>query len=229
MTVDDFADAVKFVEALYAETSRITVRVIGHEASSEQATLAQKHRLHYSKAAPDANGGIAQLRHQLRITDEDKPHPFKPWLQGRPHFYVVVTDEEFEHPKTPAGMVNFRAEIAAYRYIDAEPGRRGTPKIVPYGQFNHLMDAQRMVAQCWFAQIAPLSAEERHELTLPESVRLPAIAAAQTPDELERLVHSRQIAELQQLQKKQSRQFGGRRRVRNSVRAYNDWYCRNSG
>ncbi len=144
MTVDDFADEVKLAEAPRGETARIQVRVIGHEASSEQATLSQKHGLHYSKAKPDANGGIAQLRHYLRITDEDKPHPFKPWLMGRPHFYVVVADDELENPKTPAGMVNFRAEIAAYRYINADPGRRGMPQVVPYDFFNHLMDAQRL-------------------------------------------------------------------------------------
>src|SRR5262249_40352406 len=117
MTVDEFAEIVKRSEMPLNEASRIQVRVIGHEASSEQATLSTKHHLNYSKVKPDANGGIAQMRHQLRLTDTDKPHPFKPHLLGRPHFYVVVADDEVINPKTPKGMVNFRAEMAAYKYI----------------------------------------------------------------------------------------------------------------
>ena len=55
---------------------------------------------------------------------------------GRPHFYVVVADDEIESPKTSAGMVNFRVEIAAYRYINADPGRLGMPQVVPYDFFQ---------------------------------------------------------------------------------------------
>lgn len=172
MTVDDFADEVKQLEAPYAEAARIQKRIIGHEASSEQATLLQKHHLNYQKNKPDANGGIAQLRHYLRITDHDKPHPFKPQLFGRPHFYLVVADDQLVNPKNEEGMVNFRAEMAAYRYIDGSPTQgRGMPKIVPYDFFNHLMDAQRGIAVKWFAGIAPLTAKEEQELLFPEELR----------------------------------------------------------
>lgn len=174
MTVDDFAEAVKMAEAPLHEASRIQTRIIGHEASSEQATLSQKHALRYTKGKPDANGGIAQMRHQLRITDTDKSHPFKPEteIMGRPHFYVVVDKNQLAGPKDARGMVNFRAEIQAYRYIDGSPSlQRGSPKIVPYDFFNHLMDAQRGVAQNWFARIAPLSDEERVESKLNPSLR----------------------------------------------------------
>lgn len=169
MTVDDFADAVKLAESLLNEASRIQLRVIGHEASSEQATLSQKHALNYTKGKPDAIGGIAQMQHQLRITDRDKPHPFKSELLGRPHFYVVVADNQLANPKDSLGMVNFRAEIASYRYIDGSPSlQRGSPKIVPYDFFNHLMDAQRGIAQNWFAQIAPLTYPEKLEKVRPQ-------------------------------------------------------------
>lgn len=132
MTVDDFAEEVKRLERPLNESSRIYVRLIGHEASSEQATLQTKHKLNYRKVKPDANGGISQMRHVLRLTDFDKPHPFKPWLMGRPHFYVVVTKNQLVNPRDERGMVNFRAEIAAYRYIDGSPSQhRGSPKNCP--------------------------------------------------------------------------------------------------
>lgn len=188
MTVDDFANEVKRQEASLGESSRIQARVIGHEASSEQATLAQKHKLNYIKVKPDANGGIAQMRHVLRITDHDKPHPFKPHqvgcndlkcrgcLFGRPHFYVVVADGEMINPKTAKGMVNFRAEIASYKYIDASPSlSRGMPKVVPYDFFNHLMDAQRNLAVRWFAKTAPLSDSERIESQVHPNLKTEAI------------------------------------------------------
>jgi hypothetical protein len=227
MTVDDFADVVKLAESQNAEASRIQVRVIGHEASSEQATLSQKHRLHYSKATPDANGGIAQLRHYLRVTDTEKPHPFKPWLMGRPHFYVVVADDQLENARTSDGMVNFRAEIAAYRYINADPGQRGTPRIVPYGFFNHLMDAQRMVAARWFANISPLSKAEKYELKLPEAVRHTAIEAELNPDMKAKLVHSRQIAEAQQRHAEFMRKSPSHRR-RNALVEYRKFMRRST-
>lgn len=205
MTVDDFAEAVKMAEAPLNEASRIQTRIIGHEASSEQATLAQKHSLRYSKGKPDANGGIAQMRHQLRITDTDRPHPFKPQINGRPHFYVVVDKKQMVGPKDAGGMVNFRAEIQSYRYIDGAPSlQRGSPKIVPYDFFNHLMDAQRGLAQNWFAKIAPLSDEEQIESLLNPALRKEAVGKGIADGTRNRqgAIHARmaEVARLQQAQ-----------------------------
>jgi hypothetical protein len=201
MTVDDFADEVKRREAPLNEASRIQIRVIGHEASSEQATLSQKHRLSYTKAKPDANGGIAQMRHALRITDLDKPHPFKPWLMGRPHFYVIVPESQLLNPQNELGMVNFRAEIVAYRYIDGTPSEhRGTPKIVPYDFFNHLMDAQRNIAVKWFARTAPLTKEEMVQSKLP--VPLQSATIAQIEDPIKKMKHMQaQVLQRQRIEK----------------------------
>jgi hypothetical protein len=138
---------------------------------------------------------------------------------GRPHFYVVVADDEIEYPKTSAGMVNFRAEIAAYRYINADPGRRGMPQGAPYGFFNHLMDAQRMVAAHWFANITPLSSEERRELDLPESVRKSAIDAEPDPNQKERPIHARQIALMRQAAEESNRHSSSRACGRRSTLA----------
>lgn len=206
MTVDDFAAEVKRLEAPLSEAHRIRVRVIGHEASSEQATLSQKHKLSYTKVRPDANGGIAQMRHYLRITDFDKPHPFKPHiascqnslcqgcLMGRPHFYVVVEDRGLTNSRTEKDMVNFRAEMAAYRYIDASPSAlRGSPKVVPYDFFNHLMDAQRNIAVKWFANTAALKDEERIEAKMQIGVRKVDIPEIKTKEDRDRAVQSNEF------------------------------------
>lgn len=220
MTVDDFAEAVKLAEAPLFEAARIKTRIIGHEASSEQATLSQKHALRYTKGKPDANGGIAQMRHALRITDTDKPHPFKPHktscddvkcqgcILGRPHFYVIVDKNQLLVPRDERGMVNFRAEIASYRYVDGSPSQqRGMPKIVPYDFFNHLMDAQRGVAQNWFARIAPLSDEERIESKLNPALRKDAVAEGIADGTRNRqgAVHARmaEIARIQQAERQE--------------------------
>ncbi len=136
------------------------------------------------------------------------------WLMGRPHFYVVVADDEIESPKTSAGMVNFRAEIAAYRYINADPGRLGMPQVVPYDFFNHLIDAQRMVAARWFANIAPLSSDEQRELNLPEAIRKAAIDAEQNPDRKEQLHYAHEIFLRRQSMESLNKQTSGRRRHR---------------
>lgn len=175
--IDSFADFISEAEAPLSEASRIQYRVMSHEQSSEQATL-RRRGYDFQKTKPDVLGGIAQMRHALRIKDLDKPNPFRPWLKGCPDFMVVVDDREIEKAKTSAGMVNFRAEIAAYRYIEPNiTAQKGMPRIVPYDFFNHLMDAQRMIAARWFAPIVEKTLEERTEDAMPQHLKQDFVAA----------------------------------------------------
>jgi hypothetical protein len=70
--------------------------------------------------------------------------------------------------------------------------------VVPYDFFNHLMDAQRMLAARFFASIAPFSREELFELSLPEAIWKSAFEAEQDPYGKEQLHYARQIARLKQ-------------------------------
>jgi hypothetical protein len=168
-TADEVAEKIATLEG--QQRSQIEYRVLSHEASSEQRVY-QKLGLNFLKVKPDANGGISQMRHALRVVEPDLPHPFKPWLSGRPNYFVVVPDDQLTNPDGDRGLALLREEFAVYRYIDTSPTeQRGSPKVAPYDFFNHCMDAQRFVAARWFARAEPLTESEKEELALPAGWR----------------------------------------------------------
>lgn len=191
---DDVGDKIKDIEDAQRWASRIQYRVMSHEASSQQATYKAKHGLNFQKWKPDKLGGIAQMQHMLRLIETDRPHPFKPWLNGRPRYFVVVPDEQLINPKGDEGLTLLRAEFAQYKYTEQRvTDVKGAAKIVPYDFFNHYMDAQRGIAAKWFAQVAPLKDYERLEMQLPENLQVSNEPKA-TGWELEGWLMARQYA-----------------------------------
>lgn len=169
---DSVGDKIKFIEGQEGWGGRLQYRVMSHEASSQQATYRVKHDLHFSKWKPDVHGGIAQMQHMLRLVDLDKPHPFKPWLKGRPRYFVIVPDNQITNPKGDDGLALLRSEFAQYKYTEQRiTDVKGAAKIVPFDFFNHYMDAQRGIAARWFAQVASLKDYEAIERQLPESLQ----------------------------------------------------------
>ncbi|MCI0662607.1 MAG: terminase family protein [Acidobacteria bacterium] len=169
---DEVADKINAIEAEEGWGSRIQYRVMSHEASSQCETYRRKCGLSFQKWKPDQIGGIAQMTHVLRLTELDKPHPFKPHLNGRPGYYVVVPDDQLINPKGDEGLALLREEFAAYKYVEQRVTEmKGANRIVPFDFFNHFMDAQRGVAARWFADVKALSADEVFEESLPLGVR----------------------------------------------------------
>ena len=170
---DTVGDRMKFIESQEGWGARLQYRVMSHEASSQQATYRVKHDLSFQKWKPDVHGGIAQMQHMLRLIDTDKPHPFKPWLKGRPRYFLVVPDNHITNPKGDEGMAMLRAEFAQYRYTEQRiTDVKGAAKIVPFDFMNHYMDAQRGIAAKWFAQVAALKDYEVIERQLPEGLKV---------------------------------------------------------
>jgi hypothetical protein len=170
---DSIGDKIKIIESAEGWGARLQYRVMSHEASSQQATYRVKHDLSFQKWKPDVHGGIAQMQHMLRLIDTDKPHPFKPWLKGRPRYFLIVPDDQITNPKGDNGMAMLRAEFAQYRYTEQRiTDVKGAAKIVPFDFMNHYMDAQRGIAAKWFAQVAALKDYERIERQLPEALQV---------------------------------------------------------
>jgi len=170
---DHVGDKIKAIEDEHGWGSRIQYRVMSHEASSQRETYRIKCGLNFQKWKPDAHGGIAQMQHVIRIRHKDKPHPFKPWLMGRPDFYVIVPDDQMVNPKGDEGLALLRAEFREYRYVEPNvTERKGSSNIVPYDFFNHYMDAQRGIAARWFASVRPMTEAEKIDSELPEGWRL---------------------------------------------------------
>lgn len=170
---DSVGEQIQQIERDNGWTSRIQYRVMSHEASSQRATYRLKLGLYFSKWKPDAHGGIAQVQNVLKLRHLDRPHPFKPWLNGRPRYYVIVPDDQIVNPKGDEGLALLRAEFRQYKYVDqVVTTQRGANKIVPYDFFNHYMDAQRGIAARWFAQMKALTLDERIERALPDGWKL---------------------------------------------------------
>lgn len=174
---DSVGEKIQLAESERSEAARIEYRVMSHEASSQQATYRTKLGLGFMKCRPDIHGGIAQMQHFLRLRDPDQPHPFKPWLNGRPMYYVIVPDDHLINPRGDEGLALLREEFAVYRYTEQRiTEARGAARIVPYDFFNHYMDAQRYVAAGWFPRATPLTEWEATEAMLPETLRMERVA-----------------------------------------------------
>lgn len=174
---DHVGEKIKAIEDDRQWADRIEYRVMSHEASSQRETYRVKCCLSFQKWKPDAHGGIAQMQHAMKLRHADKPHPFKPWLMGRPNYYVIVPDDQMENPKGDEGLALLRAEFREYRYVEpVVTERKGSSPIVPYDFFNHYMDAQRGIAARWFAAVKELTADESFEESLPAGHRRVTIA-----------------------------------------------------
>jgi hypothetical protein len=174
---DSVGENILLSEKEHGETSRIEYRVMSHEASTQRETYRVKLNLSFTKWKPDVHGGIAQMQHYLRLRELDKPHPFKPWINGQPLYYVIVPDEQLVNPKGDDGLALLREEFAAYRYTEQRiTEARGAAKIVPYDFFNHFMDAQRGIAARWFPDITRKTEAEKLEEALPAGLRIESLA-----------------------------------------------------
>lgn len=164
---DDVGEDIKMIESDGGWAAQIQYRVMSHEASSQHATYKRKCGLNFTKWQPDAQGGIAQMQHYIKLRHFDQPHPFKPQLMGRPKYYVIVPDDQLVNPKEDEGLALLRAEFRQYKYVEQRvTQQQGANKIVPYDFFNHYMDAQRGIAAKWFPRSAPLTESEQLETTI---------------------------------------------------------------
>ncbi len=148
---------------------------LSHEAESERKTL-RKNNVQPAPVAwkPGANRGIAEFKDALKLTNEDKPNPFKPWLYGFPKFMLIVANEQYDEPVDDFGGARFQAEIAAYHFpkqVLGEPVHAQKP----YAFFNDHMDQSRMAAADYWPMALPLTQGERVIEALPAPLRPEAI------------------------------------------------------
>lgn len=189
---EDVGNSILTAEAEYGWSSRIQYRVMSHEASSELETYHRKCGLLFQKWEPDCVGGIDQVGSALKIRYPELPHPFKPWLKGRPGFYVVVPDDQMANPKGDEGLALLRAELQEYKWVEqVVTNRRGSNRIVPYDFFNHYMDALRGIAAKWFPRTKGLTKTEQEDAQLPDGWKSADIAAL-PPVEAQRRNDARQ-------------------------------------
>lgn len=150
---------------------------MSHEASSERLAYRREHGIPFDAWATGKTRGIAQLRNALEILEKDKPHPFRPHLQGRPRLYLVVDDDELVVPTTDAGLVRHRAEIPAYHWAMPKSGE-APATLVPYALFNDAIDTIRAAAADYFPLAKELTEKEQIERAIPEKYRLENLLTA---------------------------------------------------
>lgn len=189
---------------------------ISHEAESERLTLTRKNKAQPAPIAwkPGTTRGISEFKSGLKLVDEDKPNPFKPWLMGRPTFIILVVNEQYDEPIDDFGMARFQEEIAAYHFpkqVIGEPVKAQKP----YAFFNDHMDQSRIAAADGFCEPTPLLKHESVERALPPALHPNAIAQEEDPQRKAVKLIAQQIKRQEierQMNKPKTRSAVGRRR-----------------
>lgn len=161
------------------ERERLQAYYMSHEAESERKTL-RKNNVQPAPVAwkPGANRGIAEFKDALKLTNEDKPNPFKTELMGFPKFMLIVANDQYDDPVDDFGGARFQAEVAAYHFpkqVLGEPVKAQKP----YAFFNDHMDQSRMAAADYWPIALPLTKGERVIEALPEALKPNAIMATE--------------------------------------------------
>lgn len=182
------ARAIRDAELKAGEGARVTHRLISHEQSSLQMTLAREHDLYFQKANVKSNsdgsyGGIAQIQDYLALRGES-PHPFRPELPqaGAPRLYFIVDDRQgkleiskegrimVRAPVDSAGLKRIRQEMAAYHYDEKLEGE-SVQRMRPHKFFDDAVDALRYLARQFFPPIGDAPLAQRVWDTVPERLR----------------------------------------------------------
>lgn len=210
--VSQVGDAIIEKEQMRGWSGQVFARYLSHEANEWEATYKREKKLNFQRWKPGADLGIGRVQYQQEIKHLNKPHPFKPWLMGRPNYYLVVPNQmldgytpSLEDPDADEGLGLLRAEFLAYRWVVPNvTEQRGSTKIQPYDYFNHYMDAQRGIAQMCFPLVAPRTQYEQVQEALPPGWRdsdlsvlpwqerdLRALARQETLDDLKQTIANR--------------------------------------
>jgi hypothetical protein len=179
------------------EIPRTSLWQMSHEASSERleyqrATDNAPYSLPFTNWETGRTRGIEQLKNAISIRDEDKPHPFKEGLYGRPLLYFIVDDAEYLNPQTEAGMLRIRQEAPAYKWATPKSGEVAV-HLVPYALFNDAIDVAKAAAAVYFPRSTQLSVVERREKALPAHLQNVEEIIATRPD-AERVMLARTVA-----------------------------------
>jgi hypothetical protein len=176
---------------------------ISHEAESERLTLSRKNKVVPAPRAwkPGATRGISEFKNALKLVDEEKPNPFKPWLWGRPAFVIVVADDQYETPVDDFGHARFQAEVAAYHFpkqVLGEPVKAQKP----YAFFNDHMDQSRIAAADGFVPLLELTPGQQRERRLAHELQRAVVSQITDPQMRDHAEQSRRI-HLQRMQQEE--------------------------
>lgn len=169
VTAYELGSQIKSIMESEGEIGRCYRWQMSHEASSERMEY-NKQGLMFTNWPTGKTRGIEQLKNAFALTDTDKPHPFKPTLQGTPRLFLIVDDREILNPKTDAGLARWRAEIPAYHWATLKTGDVMT-RLEPYALFNDAIDTMRAAACDYFPPIQNLSKEEKRFAQMPDEFK----------------------------------------------------------
>lgn len=135
-----------------------------HEAASERKTLRVKWGLPVCAGRAGKTEGLSQLRFYLK--PEQRPHPFKPGVIGKPNLYLVVADDQLVSARDRFGMARHRWEAGNLTW-DVNITTRDVP--TKFG--DDATDAVKQYLQTFALTAAPLTAHERRNMEMPEHLR----------------------------------------------------------
>lgn len=150
---------------LHNERPRVAMWEMSHEASSERleynrVTVGASFMLPFHNWETGKTRGIEQLKNAITIRDDDKLHPFKANVYGRPKMYFIVNDDQAMNPRDEGGMLRIRQEAPAYKWATPKSGDVAA-NLVPYALFNDAIDVIRAACATYFPKSVQRTTREQ--------------------------------------------------------------------
>lgn len=139
-----------------------------HEARSERRTFQIKWGLPMEPGKSGKTEGLSQLRFFLKL--ENKPHPFKPGVTGRPNLYLVVAGDQLPAGRDRWGLARHRWEAANLKW---DPNV--TTRDVPAKFGDDASDAVKFYMASFALDAAPMTKQQQIEEAIDPRLRLDAI------------------------------------------------------
>lgn len=152
---------------------------MSHEAKTERQIYRNIYGLPFEASNPGEDGGVEWLNHYMQV-DATAAHPFLPEQQGNTWMFIVVEDDKYPFPESATPDALHDSDLARFQF---KHWRNRAPKLteaglVEYGPMklnDDFGNGLMMLFHDHIVRAAPLTAEERREVLMPDSARLATI------------------------------------------------------
>lgn len=160
------------------ERSMIQQQLCSHEKKGERLILNQEFSFAFQPCDKDKWSGIPQWRHYL-LPDKKQPHPFHQdkqledgtWDLGRPAWFDIVDDDQFEAPRDDRGLRTHRDQAFTWRMKKIKVTESGVTQEIPLKINDDANDGTRQLIVGMGPPVIEKTREEKIIDQIPEAYR----------------------------------------------------------
>lgn len=160
------------------ERSLVQQQLCSHEKKGERLILNQEFTFAFQPCDKDKWSGVPQWRHYL-LPDKKQPHPFHQdkqledgtWDLGRPAWFDIVDDDQFESPRDDRGLRTHRDQAFTWRMKKIKVTESGVTQEIPLKINDDANDGTRMLIVGMGPPVIEKTHEEKVIDKIPEAYR----------------------------------------------------------